>query len=159
MFKDSLNGFIGTLDSDVLIKSTDGGRTWNNVNNFFGDKAKGICGLYLLDSLNIYGCGRYDKPAHFIKTSDGGLNWNSTNLSSTASLLVDCYFLNENEGIIVGGRTADNYQNAYSLVLHTLDGGITWNVSYLGISKGEILWKIHFINSMTGYVSVQTLRK
>lgn len=158
VFKDSLNGFIGTLDSDVLIKSIDGGKTWNKVSNFIGNKPKGICGLFLLDSLNIYGCGRYDTPSYFIKTSDGGLSWISSKLSSISSLSVDIYFLNKNEGIIVGGQTSGDYHDAYPLVLYTSDGGITWNVSYIGIYKGEILWKIHFINHLIGYVSVQAFR-
>lgn len=159
VFKDSLKGFIGTLDKDVLLETSDGGKTWMKVKNFIGEKPKGICGLYKLDSLNIFGCGRYDKPAYFIKTTDGGLSWSSSNLSSNASLLVDCYFFNKNEGILAGGQSVDNYRNAYPLALYTSDGGISWNKSYIGDSKGEILWKIYFINSLTGYISIQTFRR
>ena len=159
VFRDSLYGFIGTLDKDVLLETSDGGKTWMEVRNFIGEKPKGICGLYKLDSLNIFGCGRYDKPAFFIKTNDGGLTWSSSNVSSKASLLVDCYFFNKNEGILAGGETVDNYRKAHSIVLYTSDGGTNWNKSYFGVNEGEILWKIHFINSLTGYISVQTFRR
>ncbi|MEZ4821054.1 MAG: YCF48-related protein [Ignavibacteria bacterium] len=158
-FRDSMNGFIGTLDNDALLKSSDGGKTWKKETNFIGDDPRGICGLYLLDSLNIYGCGRYDKPAYFIKTSDGGHSWISTNLSSQASLLVDCYFFNKKDGILVGGQTIDDYHDAYPKILCTSDSGNSWNVSYTGDSNGEIFWKIHFIDSMTGFVSLQTFKR
>ncbi len=158
VFKDSSNGFIGTLSNNVLLKSSDGGNKWSEV-NFPGDKPGGICGLYLLDCLNIYGCGRYNKPAYFVKTSDGGQNWISTNLSSKASLLVDCYFFNMSEGILVGGQTVDDYFDASPLILSTSDSGNSCNINYIGKCKGEICWKIHFINSMTGYVSIQSFKK
>lgn len=156
VFKDSLNGFIGTLDNDHLIRTTDGGLSWYKINSIFGSEPKGICGLYILDSLNIFGCGRYNGPAHFISSTDGGNNWYSKDLSDYASLLVDCYFFDRSNGILVGGKYSEDYNDSYPVVLNTSDGGTSWSESYIGDKMHEIFWKIHFISIETGFLSIQS---
>ncbi|MFZ1321420.1 MAG: hypothetical protein WAT71_07675 [Ignavibacteria bacterium] len=157
-FIDSLNGFVGTLDSNILMYTTNGGFNWQKKEEFIGDKPKGICGLFILDSLNIYGCGRYFTPAHFIKSSNGGTTWTSKKIDQV-SLLVDCYFFNHQKGIIVGGKSSENYYEAKTVILFTSDGGDSWNENYIGQTPGEICWKIYFLDSMIGFVSVQSFLK
>jgi len=157
-FTDSLNGFVGTLDSNVLMYTTNGGFNWQKKNEIYGNKPKGICGLYVLDSLNIFGCGRYFTPAHFIKSTNGGATWTSKEIDQV-SLLVDCYFFNDQTGFVVGGKSSENYYEAKTVILFTTNGGESWKENYVGQVSGEICWKIYFVDSMIGFVSVESFNK
>lgn len=68
-FLDSLNGFIGTLTAArPLYRTTDGGDNWTLVT---GLSVTGICGISVVNSNTIYGCGRFDQPAKVIKSTKG----------------------------------------------------------------------------------------
>jgi photosystem II stability/assembly factor-like uncharacterized protein len=155
MFADSLHGWAGTLvTSSVLLTTTNGGDDWTVVPNIPEPKPIGICGLWVASSQVIYGVGAYSGPARVIKSADGGTTWTSTDLTPTASTLIDVFFFNELEGFIVGGR--GSYPNdIHALVLHTTDGGATWHERYLGPRTGEWGWKISFPTRDTGYVSLE----
>jgi len=155
MFADSLHGWAGTLvTSSVLLTTTNGGDDWTVVPNIPEPKPIGICGLWVASSQVIYGVGAYSGPARVIKSADGGTTWTSTDLTPTASTLIDVFFFNELEGFIVGGR--GSYPNdIHALVLHTTDGGATWHERYLGPRTGEWGWKISFPTRDTGFVSLE----
>ncbi|TND08596.1 MAG: Uncharacterized protein FD123_2100 [Bacteroidetes bacterium] len=163
-FIDSLNGFIGTLetgydpgDTVIMYKTTDGGTTWSNVANLPGPRPGGICGMFVVNDSTLYACGRYYGPAGFYKTTDKGISWSYTSMTGLAGGIVDIHFFDKDTGIAVGG-TIPNYLNAQGRILKTVDGGNTWTIAHTSAHPQEIGWKISFPSRNTGYVSLESFR-
>ena len=101
-FKDSLNGWLGTLGPDdsslrsedeiSMYETSDGGESWNPT-TFQGPYPKGLCGLQTVSDQVIVGCGRVRGPSFFIKTVDGGKTWNSYDYNHLAGSLIAPHFL------------------------------------------------------------------
>lgn len=154
-FINESTGWIGSLNSEfVLFKTIDGGFNWDVVTNIPDPKPRGICGLHALNEKFIYGCGRYDGFANFIKSTDGGNTWITKDMTQYATTLVDCYFLNKDTGIAVGGF-GNNLSTRKSTALYTTDGGVNWTVNYLGTRNVEWGWKISFPDDQNGFVSLE----
>ena len=156
-FANSRVGWAGTLIKEqVLFETRDGGETWTDISNrITGPMPKGICGIWVVNERVIYGAGRFVKTAHFIKSTDGGQSWTSTDMSALAGILVDVYFFDENNGMIVGGTDVD-LSIANAVILVTSDGGDTWEQRYTTSGNlGEWGWKIAFPTPTTGYVTVE----
>ena len=155
-FYDSLLGWVGTLDSNILFETKDGGNTWSSVEKILGPRPKGICGISIVNKNIIYACGKYSGPAYLIKTTNSGFSWLSIDMNSYATSLVDCNFFNSETGFIVGGTGSLNYKEAHSVILFTSDGGITWESKYISNLSEQICWKMSFSSFNTGYVSIQS---
>ncbi len=155
-FLDDQTGFVGTLGpggwvgqttDDVLLYGTsDGGDTWTEVTNIQGaDALQGVCGLRRIDAQTIYGVGRYDGPAGFIKTTDGGVTWVAQTVD-LAQGLVDLHFFDANTGLL-GGR-----RGGQSIILRTTDGGDTFTT--VATSSSDHIWKFFFLDDTTGYANI-----
>jgi photosystem II stability/assembly factor-like uncharacterized protein len=150
-FVDSLHGWVGTLgynantstpDSTLLYETTDGGTTWLVADSKIeGTKPAGLCGMFAVDSDNIYICGKFTGPAYILKTTNNGKNWKSINMNSYASRLIDIYFWSKDSGIVVGGAGA-SFGNDTSIILFTSDGGDSWSTSYKSDTIDGWCWKI-----------------
>ena len=105
-----------------------------------------------------------------VKTSDGGENWQFIDLSGFADNLIDCYFIDENIGWVVGGKIDltcpdpapsagyAQYAKLKPVVLKTTDGGKTWVNKAAGVQGficGEWGWKIQWLDALHGYVSLE----
>lgn len=156
-FLNSLHGFVGTLDSSLLLETKDGGHTWISSGHKLAGVPKGICSIQSPDSKNVFACGRYFGPAHFMSSDDSGLKWKVSDLRLQLSSAVDCYFFDKNNGVITGGLWDSNYFSSRPAVILTTDGGVNWKRVYEGVAVSEIAWKISFTDSKTGYVSIQAL--
>ena len=155
MFADTQRGWAGSLVSwRLLFSTTDGGAHWTEVWNIPEPRPSAICGLWVASSQVIYGVGSYSGPARMIKSSDGGATWASQALAPLATTSIDVFFFNELEGFVVGGR-GHFPDSIRSVVLHTTDGGATWQERYFGPRFGEWGWKISFPHPDTGYVSLE----
>ena len=149
-------GWIGTLTRDhILYETRDGGRTWTDITGrISGPLPEGICGLWVVNDQVIYGVGRYNDPAHLIKSTDGGQTWTSKDMSAYAATLIDVYFFDEDTGIAVGGTSGSLTGNA--VVLRTEDGGASWSVQHTSSQRNEWAWKISFPTPEVGYVSIES---
>jgi photosystem II stability/assembly factor-like uncharacterized protein len=153
-FADSLRGFAGTLTSgSVLERTTDGGATWSTV-TLPQPRPNALCGLSIASSQVIYGVGSYAGPARVIKSVDGGVNWSSQDLAPLMSTAIDVYFRSATEGFVVGSVGSFPNSNR-SVVLHTTDGGATWQQRFVGTRLGEWCWKISFPTPTIGYISLE----
>jgi len=132
-------GFLGTLSSD-FYKTTDGGYTWQKVNNIPGP-IDAICGLDAFGENVVYGCGSFFSPAYIIKSKDKGNTWQYIDMSYYAESLVEVLFLNENIGFASGGSDTGG------VVLKTTNGGASWTVIYNSGIAGERVWKLQILNS------------
>lgn len=161
-FANSLNGWAGTLFVAVgqsepqLYATNTGGAAWTPVLNIPPPLPEGICGLSVVNSSVVYGCGAYyGPPARMIKTTDGGLTWTSWDMTPYCSSLIDCYFFDENNGFAVGGL-GPSLGDRQAIILATTDGGATWERRHLTDRPGgEWCWKISFPTPTVGYVSVE----
>ena len=156
-FLSNLHGFVGTLDSSLLLEAEDGGHTWISSGHKLAGVPKGICSIQTPDSKNVFACGKYSGPAHFMSSYDSGLTWKVSDLRLQLSSAVDCYFFDKNNGIITGGLWDSNYFDSRPAVILTTNGGVNWKRVYEGVAGSEIAWKISFTDSKTGYVSIQAL--
>jgi photosystem II stability/assembly factor-like uncharacterized protein len=155
-FADTLKGWVGTLNAgSILFSTTDGGAIWTPVQNIPEPQPTGLCGICVVNDSVAYACGRYDGPARIIKTTDGGITWASSDVSTLASSLVDCYFLDESNGFVVGG-IGPSFGTRKAVILATTNGGTTWEVRHTSNRFGEWCWKISFPTTSIGYVSIET---
>lgn len=162
-FKNRQEGWLGTIgtderdlyskDSIALYETKDGGYNWTPV-EFIGPTPKGLCGLHKVNENFIVGCGRVRGPSYFIKTMDGGKTWYSYDLNHVAGSLIAAHFFDESHGLLIGGTTREK-KECRSMVLETLDGGMTWDTIYLSKQKGEYPWKFSFPTREKGFISIQ----
>ena len=157
-FANAERGYIGTLTfGSSLFETLDGGATWTDITDrITGPEPMGICGISVVDEDHIFAVGRFSGPAVFVRTTDGGQTWQSFDLSALAGTLVDVHFFNENEGIAVGGTSANLGSDSRAVILVTSDGGDTWEQKLVSDGpNSEWGWKITFPSRFTGYVSVE----
>lgn len=154
-FADLQRGFAGTLNSDALMyQTTDGGANWTLATNIPEPRPNALCGMSVGSSQVIYGVGSYSGPARVIKSTDGGATWTSQDLAPLATTVVDVYFRSATDGFAVGSIGQWPY-TSQSVVLHTSDGGQTWEQRYVGTRFEEWGWKISFPTPSVGYVSLE----
>ncbi len=160
-FVDSLHGWVGTLgldifalhDTTILYETTNGGATWFIADSKIqGTKPAGLCGMFAVDTQNIYICGKFSGPAYILKTTNSGKSWQSIDMNAYAAKLIDIYFWSRDSGIVVGGTAGDS---SHALVLLTTDGAKTWSTVYRSPTPDGWCWKISFPSSRLGYVSIE----
>jgi photosystem II stability/assembly factor-like uncharacterized protein len=117
----------GAEDENVLLLTTNGGRTWTRKS------LPNVTKLYFIDSKNGWAVGR---NATFLKTTDGGMEWTKvTSIEKLIGLPVesssynfgfsDIHFIDAEHGWLIGnfyGRTRSNIGGVFM----TSDGGVTW---------------------------------
>lgn len=155
-FLNENTGFICSFNSaHALLKTTNGGLNLFKV-DLPNPTPHGLESIHALNENFIYGCGRSDGYANFIKSTDGGNNWQTKVMSQYANTPDDIHFINENTGIISGGiGSQPEYRG--SIILHTSDGGNNWSVKYLGGRNRETGKRICFVNNTTGFVSLERI--
>ena len=166
------DNYLNTL----LHHTIDGGETWQRVTNLPKSAPAGVCGFYAVNEKVAYGSGTNDPGLPgpgIIKTTDGGENWDIIDMSAHADNLIDIYFIDENNGFVVGGKNQDEcvvnyaayppprlikYAKLKPVVLRTSDGGESWqNVApdFNNFPCGEWGWKIQFIDEKFGFISLE----
>ena len=138
-FTDALTGWAvgGNYSSGLLIKTEDGGETWQRVQTFNGTTEK----LFFADA--DHGCiiGDDWDPIVFY-THNGGENWNRVDLAYDGDLN-DVWFSNADKGWIGGGSWSAGY------LLQSTDGGMTWDMKVDGLDN-EVN-TIFFLNDNLGW--------
>jgi photosystem II stability/assembly factor-like uncharacterized protein len=78
------------------------------------------------------------------KTSDAGITWNKL-FTDTTLPLYDIYFFNDKEGFAVGGESMG------AIIIHTIDGGITWARTSIKNAEKTELRSICFVTDSLGF--------
>lgn len=158
-FADELTGWVGVLrttvypsDTTILKETTDGGLTWHSA-NLPTPRPVGICGISVVTDSVVYAYGTYYGPAGYLKTTNKGASWTYKDMSTYAGGLVDGYFINKDTGFLTGTT-----HNSRALILHTINGGTTWDTSYISTrADSEVVWKLVFPTPLIGYASLQNI--
>lgn len=122
----------------TVLSTSDGGNTWEEKSPQSGglSDCNGVCALdeniawIVLDYGSIY------------LTKDNGQTWSHQVSNASGYYLLRICALDENTAWIAG--TAQNIP-FNGIILHTTDGGQTWNEQHYGLDNG--LWDIHFVDS------------
>src|SRR6476659_9061653 len=136
-FASESRGWVGTTTPGrQLLETSDGGTTWTQVQNLPDLAPPFVCGLSIVNESVVYASGTNDPsfPTRVMRTTDGGITWQGQDLSEHATLLVDIYFTDAENGWVVGGKAAlpeppdpfDPRSHIKPVVLRTADGGQTW---------------------------------
>jgi photosystem II stability/assembly factor-like uncharacterized protein len=161
---DALHAWVGNFgyypgatltDSTAVFFTTDGGTTWNPA-SIPAPKPIGICGLFRIGTQHLYGVGRIQGPASFIRSTDGGTTWTYTDMAPYCGFLVDLHFTGVDTGFVIGG-TDTTLSASVPLILHTLDGGASWDTVHTGPQNPESwCWKIQFPSANIGFASIES---
>jgi hypothetical protein len=112
-FVDASRGWVAARGQ--LLRTTDGGTTWQSVNAF-----RGTAAIDFVDAQHGWRVRRYEDYALIEGTRDGGATWEMLRRASTyyspGYRVVD--FVDASEGWVAGDQ---------GMVLYTRDGGATWS--------------------------------
>lgn len=158
-FINTQKGFVGSFPLtpiNVLMRTTDGGTTWDDLTNLLHPKAqKGICGLAIADPNTIYGCGNwFQDSAYLVKSTDGGDSWNFIDMSAYASSLIDMHFISKDTGF-VAGKGPLPLETA--VILYTTDGGLNWSYKFQNTTPNEYCWKIQRLTDSIYFASIEDM--
>jgi photosystem II stability/assembly factor-like uncharacterized protein len=161
LFVDAMHGFASNLgplpmsgitDTNILYETKDGGATWQPVTSITGPMPQGICNQTKIDAQHLVAVGRVNGPSYLMTSSDSGANWASVDLNAQLQMLIDARFTSPTDGIVIGGSAANPM---VCTILHTGDGGKTFQTVFTSKTIDSLCWKISFPSPMVGYVSVQ----
>ena len=137
-FVNSQTGWVSGLSGAdcKLIKTTDGGITWNMQSINF-TQFEQINSIRFVNSLTGWCAGN----TTIIKTTDGGINWITQSHPYCAG--IKCVYVLSPETAWI---SADSGK-----ILSTANGGTDWTVRNIGTNSS--LNSISFINNTTGYIA------
>lgn len=135
-FLDENRGWIVGA-SGTILKTTDAGKNWENINLNITNALSYI--QFLTDSVGFTAGAN----GIILKTTDAGNSWSTLSSGNTNTIHEGC-FINDSIGWFVGNN---------GLLLKTTDGGSHWIIS--NISSGNFNW-IEFLNQDTGFACSST---
>jgi photosystem II stability/assembly factor-like uncharacterized protein len=117
--------------SGTVLKTSDGGTTWNFIAKLDDEPLNSV---FFTDSLTGYAAGEI-----LAKTTDGGATWGGKYRGTGVHKSI--YFPTRNKGYVV---------NDDGSILKTYNGGHTWISDTSGTRNG--FTSVFFTDSITGYV-------
>lgn len=150
-FTSSTIGYLGGNDS-LLMKTTDGGATWNQLNysgiNFLQGGEHIINMQFLNDNVGFITVGPYSGS---YGTTDGGITWNAINLPGNQCYNQGLFLFDENNGFIGGSGCFQGELISYISSSPWLTG--TWTPSVVdapSFNPANIIVDIQFYNANYG---------
>jgi hypothetical protein len=130
-----------------LFKTTDGGATWNRIQNYTGTRV--LADVYFMDA-NVGFVAGHDGSEAIYKTVDGGATWTNVFHGTANDVLQSIAFVDSKTGYI--GST-------HGRVLRTEDGGATWTVEQTGTDMAFVAMAIGGKTGFAGGNSGAILRR
>ena len=137
-----------------ILKTEDGGETWEGLNTGFNLNgnlnAGGAGALYFIDAQKGWYVNGHNT---ILKTSNGGASWNalSSGVVLTPSQFVhftNLFFLDSQNGWVVGYIANINGADYAGVILKTTDGGDTWTNQVFGV----VLTSVNFVTEQKGWL-------
>jgi photosystem II stability/assembly factor-like uncharacterized protein len=160
-FTSPTDGWVGSITTRQRLWKTEDGRTWTNIVSTLPPLPSAICGMSSPSKGVVYASGTQypEREAGIVHTADGGQTWKPISMAAHANLLIDTYFTDNLTGWVVGGVGGKSYDKLKPVIMHTSDGGKTWENrlqnSGIDFPTGEWGWKIQFLNPQLGFVSLE----
>ena len=147
-FINSDTGFVTSgIGYNEFFKTTDGGISWTRI-LMFGE----LTNFFKLNDSTVYVTG----GSKLMKTNDFGKTWNAIYIypfydDALGVGISSCFFINESVGFLVG---CDFMHNYVSIVLKTIDGGMTWQYQDFFNCRGftTSFNSVYFTSDSIGYV-------
>jgi photosystem II stability/assembly factor-like uncharacterized protein len=172
-FIDSLIGFAGTVGTDYfpnvtdtipLYKTIDGGKNWMPC-PYAGNYVKGLCAIDIVKEqyvnhggigfkYHVFAVGRVGSPANLMVSHDGGNTFTIKDMSAFGSMLFDIKMFNKNEGFACSA-SSDDMEKTHARIIHTNNGGDSWETVYESNRPFEITWKCFFPTKEIGFATIQ----
>ncbi len=135
-FVDSLTGWLA---GETVLRTTDGGRTWQAPEDSIGVFYHAID---FIDPLTGWGAGLRlrDTTGVLVHSTDGGKTWQTSYEDTLTERLKTVTFLDSTYGWAAGGD---------GVIIHTRDGGVTWQRQQSGIDR-DLDW-ITFVDTLHGW--------
>jgi photosystem II stability/assembly factor-like uncharacterized protein len=145
--------FPGVTDPTPLYETRDGGETWTPVTAITGPMPTGICNFTQVDAQHLVAVGRVGGPSFVLTSSDGGDTWTSREITAELAMLIDAHFASPTDGYVLGASST-RLEASHTVILHTEDGGETWQEVFRSDLAQELGWKFSFPTPEVGYASV-----
>lgn len=116
---------------NMMLKTVDGGRTWNMLRTNLTVRGTDVSGIWFADEERGWAAGAIDHQPAIWETRDGGKNWSIQQLwprASPQSLggMLDIRFIDDGHGWAVG------FRDSSAIIVGTDDGGQHWNIQLSG---------------------------
>jgi hypothetical protein len=129
-----VNSSEGKLCGDSIIRRYLNG-TWNNIQIF--DSTFDYDSIFFIDNNTGWVVGSQGKIFKTVDATIWNPQWNTLSNS-----LNDVFFIDSLEGWTVGTE----------VILHTIDGGVTWTQEFASQTVGMELTAVYFTSANNGYV-------
>lgn len=146
-FIDNSNGYAMQFYGDMLMKTSDGGKSWREVPLFIQGATLGIMvkDIFFVNRfIGFYICswrsgGIMETATPVMKTSDGGYTWVFQD-SVMNPLLIDIYFTDTDNGFLAGSH----------FIYSTNDSGQKWSCCAT-LNETDFITDIYFYNNKNGW--------
>ncbi len=155
-FTDSLNGWLTGNGNQVIVRTRDGGLTWQDLS--IGNSERFLIDIGFADtSKGWLLCRNYDLPHlhHIMMTSDGGNTWTTR---YTWPYNPD-YIIYQFHDLCVAD-SLNIWISGYMREYYFIDGGVVWNSSNGGVDWDwyvgdyySVFYSIHFPDADHGWVT------
>jgi len=149
-FVDVSTGWAVGLNGAILY-TTDGGVTWTQQTagvDLIGVSAVSVTEAWASGFTGSISTG--DFRGVILHTTDGGTTWDVQHERPANEVLGKIFFVDSQKGWAVGRVTNPAGNTLGELIVHTNDGGTTWNVQSVGST--EELLGVYFFDIDTGWV-------
>ena len=136
-FFNANNFILGTASSRGIVRSTNGGATYDTV-QILTTNSGTVWGFHFINAQTGYLCGT--STYKVMKTTDAGASWVQT--PNLGALTFYDIYASDTNNIVVCSTTGNLYV--------TSNGGVNWTTTTVGTTSQ--LNDLHFINPSTGYV-------
>jgi photosystem II stability/assembly factor-like uncharacterized protein len=138
-------GFGISENQSFILKTVDGGVTWNNCYN---DSFMEIWSLCFADTKHGYAVTLGQNAYNYIlKTSNGGIQWDTVSSYFGLDMYKSIYFRDSLNGFIGGWM---------GHIFKSTDGGLSWIANPVDTINLDAFYSIHFPTADTGYVGAES---
>lgn len=152
----------GSAEDDCSIRYTaDGGQSWTSLPTASGGWSQeggnswhGGC-LVCLDADHVVLASRStrSKTPGIYTSSDAGQTWTTMSRGWGQGFAFAASFPTASDGWVAANATDSSAPNGRYDILHTSDGGATWEGQYLQTPTSGYIYDIDFVDSQTGWAA------
>lgn len=143
-------GSIVTKTRPVVVRTSDGGASWQPVTLASDLPSYGMSRSCFIDAMNgwvVAGTIDEDDTGAVLRTTDGGATWKTVPTPDAKQVPQSIFFLDANNGWLVGATEDESGDPGPSQILATKDGGATWEVK---TKVAASLRAVQFVDAQNG---------